>query len=206
MVVGVRWAHLLIGCGFPTQHSSTVYRGGPEKRKISWVKTPFWCQRSEENEEHLWKYNVSDLEADGFQHQETTQGLPLPWAKSRKLRLQLAGAHQKWTIEEKSCLVWWALLHEYLEDRVRIELKHHESMEPSSLCQWLKCRWWYNGGGDTRSFVADHIHPLITTVYSSSDCCFQQDNTWRHKASVISSWFLEQKDSLSLKGLRSNQI
>ncbi len=41
------------------------------------------------------------------------------------------------------------------------------------------------------SIVADHVHPFMTTVYSSSDGYFQQDNAPCHKAQIISDWFLE---------------
>ena len=39
--------------------------------------------------------------------------------------------------------------------------------------------------------VADHVQPFMTTVYPSSDGYLQQDNTPRHKAQIISNWFLE---------------
>ncbi len=41
------------------------------------------------------------------------------------------------------------------------------------------------------SIVADHVHPFMTTVYTSSDDYFQQDNAPCHKAQIISDWFLE---------------
>ncbi len=39
------------------------------------------------------------------------------------------------------------------------------------------------------SIVADHVHPFMTTVYHLL-MYFQQDNA-RHKAQIISDWFLE---------------
>lgn len=41
------------------------------------------------------------------------------------------------------------------------------------------------------SIIADHVHPFRTSVYSSSDGYFQQDNEPCHKAQIISDWFLE---------------
>ncbi len=51
---------------------------------------------------------------------------------------------------------------------------------------------------DYLSIVADHIHPFMTTVYSSSDGYFQQDNAPRHKAQIISDWFLEHDNEFTL--------
>ncbi len=48
------------------------------------------------------------------------------------------------------------------------------------------------------SIVADHVHPFITTVYTSSDDYFQQDNASCHKAQIISDWFLEQDNEFTL--------
>ncbi len=48
------------------------------------------------------------------------------------------------------------------------------------------------------SIVADHVHPIMTTVYSSSDEYFQQDNASRHKAQIISDWFLEHDNEFTL--------
>ncbi len=43
------------------------------------------------------------------------------------------------------------------------------------------------------SIVADHVHPFMTTVYSSSDGYFQQDN-----AKILSDWFLEHDNEFTL--------
>ncbi len=48
-------------------------------------------------------------------------------------------------------------------------------------------------------FVADHVHPFMTTVYSSSDGYFQQDNAPCYKAQIISDWFLEHDEFTLLK-------
>ncbi len=47
------------------------------------------------------------------------------------------------------------------------------------------------------SIVADHVHPFMTTVYPSSGGYFQQDNA-RHKAQIISDWFLEHDNEFTL--------
>ncbi len=43
-----------------------------------------------------------------------------------------------------------------------------------------------------------HVHPFMTTVYSSSDGYFQQDNAPRHKAQIISDCFLEHNNEFTL--------
>ncbi len=47
-------------------------------------------------------------------------------------------------------------------------------------------------------FVADHVHPFMTTVYPSSDGHFQQDNAPCYKAQIISDWFLEHDNKFTL--------
>ncbi len=46
--------------------------------------------------------------------------------------------------------------------------------------------------------VADHVHTFMTTVYTSSDGYFQQDNDPCHKAQIISDWFLEHDNEFTL--------
>ncbi len=48
------------------------------------------------------------------------------------------------------------------------------------------------------SIVADHVHPFMTTVYTSSDGYFLQDNAPCHKAQIISDWFLEHDNEFTL--------
>ncbi len=48
------------------------------------------------------------------------------------------------------------------------------------------------------SIIGDHVHPFMTTVYPSSDSYFQQDSAPCHKAQIISDWFLEHDNELSL--------
>ncbi len=49
------------------------------------------------------------------------------------------------------------------------------------------------------SIVADYVHPFMTTVYTSSDGYFQQDNAQYHKAQIISVWFLEHDNEFTLR-------
>ncbi len=48
------------------------------------------------------------------------------------------------------------------------------------------------------SIVADHVQPFMTTVYTSSDAYFQQDNAPCHKAQIITDWFLEHDNEFTL--------
>ncbi len=74
--------------------------------------------------------------------------------------------------------------------------------------------WWCNGVGDIflahlvtiayrlnstayLSIVSDHVHPFMTTVYPSSDATSSRI-MHRHKAQIISDWFLEHDDEFTL--------
>lgn len=46
--------------------------------------------------------------------------------------------------------------------------------------------------------VADHVLPLMVTVYPSSDSYFQQDDAPCHKAYVTSNWFVEQDNDFTV--------
>ncbi len=48
------------------------------------------------------------------------------------------------------------------------------------------------------TIVADHVHLFMTTVYTSSDGYFQQDNAACHKAQISSDWFLEHDNEFTL--------
>ncbi len=48
------------------------------------------------------------------------------------------------------------------------------------------------------SIVTDHVHPFMTTVHTSSDDYFQQDNAPCLKAQIISDWFLEHDNEFTL--------
>ncbi len=47
------------------------------------------------------------------------------------------------------------------------------------------------------SIVADHVHPFMTTVYPSSDASSSRI-MHRHKAQIISDWFLEHDNEFTL--------
>ncbi len=141
--------------------------------------------------------------------------VPLLSAKNRTRRIKFTQDHQNWTIEDWKNVAWsdesWFLL-KHSDGRVRIKRKEHESMD-----QWW---WrWCNGVWDIfyihtlgplvpiehclnatvyLSIVADHVHPFMTTVYTSSDGYFQQDNAPCHKAQIISDWFLEHDNEFTL--------
>ncbi len=46
--------------------------------------------------------------------------------------------------------------------------------------------------------IVDHVHHFMTTVYTSSDGYFQQDNAPCNKAQIISDWFLEHHNEFTL--------
>ncbi len=97
-------------------------------------------------------------------------------------------------------------------------LKEHESLNPSCLVStvlagggvmvWGIFSWHTLGtlvliGHSLNataylSIVADHVHLFMTTVYSSSDGYFQQDNAPCHKPQIISDWFLEHDNEFTL--------
>ncbi len=148
------------------------------------------------------------------------QRVPLLSAKNRKRRLQYAQAHQNWTIEDWKNVAWSdesRFLLRHSDGRVRIFHKEHESMDPSCLVSMVQAggvmMWgifsWHTLGvlvpiehglnaAVYLRFVADHVHPFMTTVYPSSDGYFQQDNTPCHKAQIISDWFLEHDNEFTL--------
>ncbi len=155
--------------------------------------------------------------------------VPLLSAKNRKQRLQFAQAHQNWTIEDWKNVAWSdesRFLLRHSDGRVRIWHKEHESMDPSCLVSMVQAAgggvmvWgifsWHNLGPlvpiEHRlnataylSIVADHVHPFMTTVYPSSDGYFQQDNAPRHKAQIISDWFLEHDNEFTLLTVTRSQ-
>ncbi len=96
-------------------------------------------------------------------------------------------------------------------------MKHGSILPCLSSSGWWWWWWWCNGVGifswhtlgllvpiDHRlnstaylSIVADHVHPFMTTVYSSSDATSSRI-MHRHKAQIISDWFLEHDDEFTL--------
>ncbi len=145
--------------------------------------------------------------------------VPLLSAKNRKRRIQLPQTHHNWTIEDwkKRFLVWWVSISAAtFRCRVRIWRKEHESMDPSCLVSTVQASgvmvWgifsWHTLGPlvpiEHRlnataylSIVADHVHPFMTTVYPSSDATFSRI-MYRHKAQIISDWFLEHDNEFTL--------
>ncbi len=146
--------------------------------------------------------------------------VPLLSAKNRKRRQQFAQAHQNWTIEDWKNVAWFdesRFLLQHSDGRVRIWRKEHESMDPSCLVSTVQAGgggvmvWslfsWHTLGplvpiehrlNASLSIVAGHVHPFMTTVYTSSDGYFQQDNAPRHKAQILSDWFLEHDNEFTL--------
>ncbi len=148
--------------------------------------------------------------------------VPLLSAKNRTRRLQFTQTHQNWTIEDWKNVAWSEesrFLLRHSDGRVRICRKEHENMDPSCHVSTVRA-----GGGDVMvwgilswhtmgplvpiehrfnataylSIVADHVHPFMTTVYTSSDGYFQQNNAPCHKAQIISDWFLEHDNEFTL--------
>ncbi len=119
--------------------------------------------------------------------------VPLLSDKNRKQRIQFTQTHQNWSIEDWKNGAWsdesWFLLRRS-DGRIRIWCKEHESMDSSCLVSMVQA-----GGGGVMvwgifswhtlrplvptehclnataylSIVADHVHPFMTTVYTSSD-------------------------------------
>ncbi len=142
--------------------------------------------------------------------------------KNRTRRIQFRQAHQNWTIEDWKNVVWSdesRFLLQHSDGRVRIWHKEYESMDPSGLVSMVQAAgggvmvWgifsWHTLGPllpiEHRlnataylSIVADHVHPFMTTVYTSSDVYFQQDNTPCHKAQIISDCFFEHDNEFTL--------
>ncbi len=151
--------------------------------------------------------------------------VPLLSAKNRKRRIQFTQAHQDWTIEDWKNVAWSdesLFLLQHSDVRVRIWCKEHESMDPSCLVSTVQAGgvmvWgifsWHTFGPLVPTehhlnstaylsicisiIVGDHVHPFMTTVYTSSDGYFQQDNAPCHKAQIISDWFLEHDNEFTL--------
>ncbi len=147
--------------------------------------------------------------------------VPLLSAKNRKRTLQFAQTHQNWTIEDWKNVAWSdesRILLRHSDGRLRIWHKEHESMDPSGLVSTVQT----SGGVMVHgifsrhtlgplvpiehclnttaylSIVADRVLPFMTTVYTSSDGYFQQDNAPCHKVQIISDWFLEHDNEFTL--------
>ncbi len=158
-------------------------------------------------------------------------GVPLLSDKNGKWRLQVAQAHQTWTIEDWKNAAWsdefWFLL-QHSDDWVRIWRKEHESMDPSCLVSSVQA-----GGGGVMvwgiiswntlgplvpiehrfnataylSIVGDHVHPFMTTVYPSSDATSSRIMHHVTKLKSSQTGFLNMTmSSLYSNGLHSHQI
>ncbi len=115
--------------------------------------------------------------------------VPLLSVKNRKRRIQFAHAHQNETIEDWKNVAWSdesRFLLRHSDGRVRIWRKAHERMDPSCLVSMVQAGdggvtvWgifsWHtfgpldpieqclNATAYTKSIVADHVHPFMTTV------------------------------------------
>jgi len=104
------------------------------------------------------------------------------------------------------------------DGKVRIWRKQNENMDPSCLVPTVQAGgggvivWgmfsWHTLGPLVPighcyataylSIVFDHVHPFMATMCPSSDDYFQQDNAPRHKAQIISNWFLEHDNELTV--------
>ncbi len=135
--------------------------------------------------------------------------VPLLSDKNKKRRIQLPQTHQNWTIEDWKNVAWSDESDDIQMVRVRIWRKEHESMDPSCLVVMV---WgifsWHTLGPlvpieyrlNTTvylSIVAVHVHPFMTTVYSSSDATSSRI-MHRHKTQIISDWFLEHDNEFTL--------
>ncbi len=135
-------------------------------------------------------------------------------------RLHIRTGLQHWTIEDWKNVAWLMSLDfccNIQMVRVRIWRKEHESMDLSLPCLNGQAA----GGGvmvwgdiflvpiDHRlnatvylSIVADHVHPFMTTVYPSSDATSSRI-MHRHKAQIISDWFLEHDNEFTFTQMAS---
>ncbi len=156
--------------------------------------------------------------------------VPLLSAKNRERRLQLAQAHQNWTIEDWKNVAWSdesRFLLRHSDGRVRIWRKEHESMDPACLVSTVQAGggvmvWgvfsWHTLGPlvpiEHRlnataylSMVADHVHPFMTTVYPSSDATSSRIMHDVTKLKSSQTGFLNMTmSSLYSNGLHSHQI
>lgn len=48
------------------------------------------------------------------------------------------------------------------------------------------------------SIVGDHGHSFMTTLYQSSNGCFQQDSVSCHRSHIASNWFLEHGNEVAI--------
>ncbi len=153
-------------------------------------------------------------------------------ATNKKRRLQFTQAHQNWTVEDWKNVAWSdesRFLLRHSDGRVKIWRKVHECMDPFCMVSTVQAAggglmvWgifsWHTLGPlvpiehclNTTSYlsiVADHVHPFMTTVYSSSDE-YTSSRIMHHVTKLKSSQtgFLKMTmSSLYSNGLHSDQI
>ncbi|XDV42643.1 hypothetical protein PO909_011266 [Leuciscus waleckii] len=117
--------------------------------------------------------------------------VPLISTTNWKKRLQFARAHQNWTVEDWKNVAW--------SDESRFLLRHSDVGDVSwhTLGPLVSIGHRLNATAYL-SIVSDHVHLFMTTMYSSSDGYFQQDNAPCHKARIISNWFLEHDNEFTV--------
>ncbi len=164
MVVGARHACLILGFSH-TQSSLGFTENGPKMRKyqvmaIMWTKKclvdakgqrrmarPVWDDRNATVTQITTCYNwgiqksISEctthqiLKQMGYSNRRAHRVLLLS-AKSRKLRLQFAWAHQNWTQDDWKKVVWSdesRFLLQHSDGMARICRKQHKSIDPSCI-------------------------------------------------------------------------
>lgn len=161
------------------------------------------------------------LKQMGYSNRRPHRG-PVLTVKNRKLRLQFAQAHQKWTVADWKNVAWSSETRFQLQQsdgRIKIWHERQESLDPSSVGSlvqtagggvmvWAMFSWHKLGPlvpiehslntADYLCLVADHVRPFMTAVHPSADGYFQQGNAPHHNAEVISSWFLEHKSEFGV--------
>ncbi|KAG1925776.1 hypothetical protein F2P79_025309 [Pimephales promelas] len=83
------------------------------------------------------------------------------------------------------------------EDLSEVEEEHHVQPGGKPLSPLVPIGHRLNATAYP-SIVSDHVHPFMATMSPSSDGYFQQDNAPCHKAAIISNWFLEHDNELTV--------
>ncbi len=183
---------------------------------VVWTKLPCWCQRRMgrlvRDDRKATVTQITTRYNQGMQNtisERTTHRIlkqmgyssrrphrvPLLSAKNRKQRLQIAQAHQNWTIEDWKDIAWsdesW-FLRRHSDGRVRIWRKEHESMDPSCLVSTVQaCWWWCNG---VRDIFLVHFGPLSTNWASfkrhslTKYCCWPYPSLYDYSVPIF--WWL----------------
>ncbi len=219
MVVGARRAGLSISktadlLGFSRTTISSVYREWSEKEKISseWQLCGWKCLVDVRGERRMGRLvrDVRNLKQMGYSSRRLHRVLLLS-AKNRK-RLQFTLAHQNWTIEDWKNVAWSdesRFLLRHSDGRVRIWRKEHESMDPSCLVSTVQA----GGGGvmvwGSTDWALFKRHSLPEYCCWPCPCLYDYSDQHllmatssrimhRHKAQIISDWFLEHDNEFTL--------